>query len=124
LAVFGEILSGVLGGSRIMSEIPSWFNHTDQPVGNGHLHIAIDIAHFGEPAQFKARIDAMVTLLKATPLVPGVREILLPGERAWRTQQEQERHGIPVPSNVAADLQALATRLGVATPDALANATA
>lgn len=124
LAVFGEILSGVLGGSRIMSEIPSWFKDTDQSVGNGHLHIAIDIARFGDPAQFKARIDAMVTLLKATPLVPGVREILLPGERAWRTQQEQERDGIPVPTAVAADLQALATRLGVATPDALANATA
>lgn len=120
LAVFGEILAGVLGGSRILSEIPAWFKDTDKPVGNGHLHIAIDIARFSDPAQFKARIDAMVTLLKATPLVPGAREILLPGERAWRTQQQQERDGIPVPAPVAADLRALAARLGVDLPAALA----
>jgi LDH2 family malate/lactate/ureidoglycolate dehydrogenase len=124
LAVFGEILSGVLGGSSILSEIPSWFKDTDQPVRNGHLHIAIDIARFSDPALFKARIDAMVTLLKATPLIPGVREILLPGERAWRTQQQQEREGIPVPVPVMADLLALASRLGVAAPDPLPTATA
>lgn len=123
LAVFGEILSGVLGGSSILSEIPSWFKDTDQAVRNGHLHIAIDIARFSEPAQFKARIDAMVTMLKATPLLPGVRDILLPGERAWRTQQQQEREGIPVPAPVMADLVALADRLGVTAPTPLSSAT-
>lgn len=119
LAVFGEILSGVLGNSRILSEIPAWFKDTDRPVGNGHLHIAIDIARFSDPAEFKARIDAMVTLLKSTPLLPDAREILLPGERAWRTQQRHAREGIPLPVPVAADLQALALRLGVSAPEAL-----
>jgi LDH2 family malate/lactate/ureidoglycolate dehydrogenase len=117
LAVFGEILSGVLGDSNILSEIPSWFKDTNQPVGNGHLHMAIDIARFSDPIRFKARIDAMVTLLKATPLLPGVSEILLPGERAWRTQQKQEHEGIPLPTPVVIDLRALANRLGVAAPD-------
>ncbi|MDB5931225.1 MAG: lactate dehydrogenase [Polaromonas sp.] len=116
LAVFGEILCGVLTGSRILSEIPAWFKDTDSAIGNGHLHIAIDIARFVEPEAFKLRIDGMVSLLKATPLMPEVREILLPGERAWRTQQQQEKDGIPVPLPVAADLQALARRLGVKAP--------
>lgn len=116
LAVFGEILCGVLTGSRILSEIPAWFKDTDSAIGNGHLHIAIDIARFVDPEAFKLRIDGMVSLLKATPLMPEVREILLPGERAWRTQQQQERDGIPVPAPVAADLLALAQRLGVHAP--------
>lgn len=119
LAVFGEILCGVLTGSRILGEIPAWFKDTGSAIGNGHLHIAIDIARFVEPEAFKLRIDGLVSLLKATPLMPEVREILLPGERAWRTQQQQEKGGIPVPASVAADLLALARRLGVTAPASL-----
>jgi LDH2 family malate/lactate/ureidoglycolate dehydrogenase len=122
LAVFGEILCGVLTGSRILGEIPAWFVATDQAVGNGHMHIAIDIARFTDPALFKARIDGMVSLLKATPLMPEVNEILLPGERAWRTQQRQRIEGIAVPAPVAADLLGLARRLGVPAPAALRQA--
>lgn len=121
LAVFGEILCGALTGSRILSEVPAWFTDTDKSIGNGHMHVAIDIAHFLEPRLFKERIDCMVSMLKATPLMPDVKEILLPGERAWQTQQQQLKNGIPVPEPVAADLLSLATRLGVAVPAALAR---
>ena len=117
LAVFGEILCG----ARILSEVPAWFTDTDKSIGNGHMHVAIDIAHFLEPRLFKERIDCMVSMLKATPLMPDVKEILLPGERAWQTQQQQLKNGIPVPEPVAADLLSLATRLGVAVPAALAR---
>ncbi len=116
MAVFGEILCGALSDARMLGEIPAWFRDTADTVGNGHLHIAIDIARFVDPAQFRARVDAMVTLLKATPLMPGVQEILMPGERAWRAQQQQQRDGIPLPRAVAADLQALAQRHGIAAP--------
>ena len=122
LAVFGEILCGVLTGSRILSEIPAWFTDTDKAIGNGHMHIAIDIARFIEPRLFKERIDCMISMLKATPLMPDVKEILLPGERAWRTYQQQLKDGIPVPAPVAADLLSLAMRLGVAVPATLAHA--
>lgn len=119
LAVFGEILCGILTGSRILSEIPSWFTDTDREVGNGHLHIAIDIARFVDPQAFKQRVDGMVSLLKATPLMPDVRDILLPGERAWLTQRQHQEDGIPVPPPVAADLRDLAARLGVEAPPSL-----
>jgi LDH2 family malate/lactate/ureidoglycolate dehydrogenase len=120
LAVFGEILCGVLTGSRILSEIPAWFTDTDKVIGNGHMHIAIDIARFIEPRLFKERIDCMVSILKASPLMPDVKEILLPGERAWRTHQQQLKDGIKVPAPVAADLLSLAMRLGVVVPATLA----
>ncbi len=120
LAVFGEILCGALTGSRMLSEIPAWFKDTASDIGNGHLHIAIDISKFVDPEVFKQRVDVMVGMLKATPLMPEVREILMPGERAWRTQQVQQAHGIPVPEPVAADLRKLADHLGVALPPALA----
>lgn len=119
LAVFGEILCGVLTGSRILSEVPAWFTDTDSAIGNGHMHLAIDIARFVDVAHFKRRVDVLFEMLKATPRVPGVEDILLPGERAWRTHQTQLVDGIALPRAVADDLLALADRLGVATPMAL-----
>ena len=119
LAVFGEILCGALTGSRILSEIPAWFKDTSRDIGNGHLHIAIDIAKFVAPEAFKQRVDVIVDLLKATPLMPEVREILMPGERAWRTQQAHQAGGIPVPAPVAADLRRLAEKLAIALPASL-----
>jgi LDH2 family malate/lactate/ureidoglycolate dehydrogenase len=119
LAVFGEILCGVLTGSRVLSEVPAWFSDTANSIGNGHVHIAIDVSRFIEPSAFKQRIDALVGMLKATPRVPGVEDILLPGERAWRLHQSQLQKGIAVPRSVADDLVALARRLGVASPATL-----
>jgi LDH2 family malate/lactate/ureidoglycolate dehydrogenase len=65
LAVFGEILCGVLTGSRILGEIPAWQEDTASRVANGHVHIAIDVAKFIDPQAFKARVDVMIDLLKA-----------------------------------------------------------
>lgn len=113
LAVFGEILCGVLTGSRILGEVPAWYVDTNREVANGHMHVAIDIAHFVAPAEFRKRIDALAATLKATPLVPGVQEILLPGERAWRASQANAVEGIPVTRDLAAELRALGTQLGI-----------
>lgn len=122
LAVFGEILCGALSGARMLGEIPAWFTDTARTVGNGHLHIAIDIARFVEPQSFKQRVAAMVAVLKATPRMPGVQEVLMPGERAWRTHQQQLLDGIAVPQPVAADLVALARRLKTEAPPRILQA--
>lgn len=119
LAVFGEILCGALAGARMLGEVPAWHKDTDDPVGNGHVHIAIDIARFIDPQAFKTRVDAMVETLKSAPTMPGVESILMPGERSWRTHQANLRDGVPVPEPVAADLRALAARLGVEPPRGL-----
>ena len=120
LAVFGELLCGVLSGSRILAEVPAWHRDTGAAVNQGHLHIAIDIARFIDPREFKARADTLIGMLKLAPLMPDVQEILMPGERAWRAHQINQRDGIPVADPVAVDLQALAGRLGVNVPDVLA----
>jgi LDH2 family malate/lactate/ureidoglycolate dehydrogenase len=121
LAVFGEILCGALAGARVLSEVPAWHKDTAAAVGNGHVHIAIDIARFSEPNAFKGRVDGMIDLLKAAPLLPDVSEILMPGERAWRTDQHNRRVGIPLPEPVIADMCALAQRLWVEPPACLST---
>lgn len=122
LAVFGEILCGVLTGSRILDEVTAWFVDTDRRTGNGHVHIAIDIARFVDPQAFKERIDAMSAKLKASPLAKDAAEILLPGERSEYRHRAQQKNGIAVPGPVAADLMALARKLGIAVPAAFGAA--
>ncbi|MHC8945217.1 Ldh family oxidoreductase [Advenella incenata] len=119
LAVFGEILCGVLTGSRILSEIPAWFVDTQRDIGNGHIHMAIDISKFIEPDAFKRRVDEMAMMLKNTPLLADMQEILLPGERAWRVQKEQQSTGIRISGAVWNDLLELADRLDVSAPATL-----
>lgn len=115
LAIFGEILCGILTGSRILSEIPAWFIETNRSIANGHMHIAIDISRFIEPETFKRRVDEMSDMIKLTPNMPG-RDILLPGERAWQACQEQQRNGIGLPVSVVDDLASLAHQLGIKAP--------
>ncbi len=119
LAVFGEILCGVLTGSRILSEIPAWFVDTQRDIGNGHIHMAIDISKFIEPDAFKRRVDEMAMMLKNTPMLADMQEILLPGERAWRVQKEQQITGIRISGAVWNDLLELADRLDVSAPATL-----
>lgn len=113
LAVMGEVLAGLLGGARMLSEIPAWFKATDKPVGSGHLHIALDIKAFGDPDEFSARVEEMAAELKNAPLRPGIREILLPGERAGRAETGQSRNGVTLEAEIAGRLRALGTELNI-----------
>lgn len=116
LAVMGEILAGILGDAAILHEIPPWFSAPERAVANGHLHLAIDIAAFREPGGFRRRVDEMAGTLKAMPVRDGTDEILLPGERAARTEAAQRRDGIPVPPEIVLDLNLLAESYGIPAP--------
>ena len=57
---------------------------------------AYDIAHFTDPAEFYAEVEALVGHVKSSRTAPGVAEILVPGEPEFRTEQERAQHGIPI----------------------------
>jgi LDH2 family malate/lactate/ureidoglycolate dehydrogenase len=116
LAVIGEILAGVLGGARILDEIPSWLGEPERAVGSGHFHLAIDIARFCDVDAFKARIGTLAAILKATPRQEGIEEILLPGEPENRIAARQAEEGIAVLEQVVEDLAALARELDLTLP--------
>ncbi|HZP85775.1 MAG TPA: Ldh family oxidoreductase, partial [Burkholderiales bacterium] len=95
----------------------AWHKDTSHAVGNGHVHIAIDISRFMDPGAFKRRIDELVDMLKSAPRRADVDEILMPGERAHRAWEINRREGVPLSDAVASDLCALADRLRVSAPD-------
>lgn len=75
--------------------------------------LAIDIAAFASPDQFKDRVDDFIDHLKQSIPEPGVSEVLLPGESAFRTEQERRATGIPLPTIVLTELDSIARSLGI-----------
>ena len=115
IALMMDVLSGVLSGSGILTEVNSPFK-TDQPSRCGHFCLALDVAAFGPRASFEARMEQMIAEVKAVPLAPGCDEILYPGEFEARNEARHARDGLELPEKTLADLRAEAARLGVSWP--------
>jgi len=101
LALCVELLAGSLPGAAVVDKMASksW----------GNLIIAIDPELLGSPADFKARVDVVLGRVKGAEKMPGVDEILLPGERGDRMTADRLRTDkIPVEPNLLAGVEALA----------------
>jgi LDH2 family malate/lactate/ureidoglycolate dehydrogenase/quinol monooxygenase YgiN len=113
ITMFLEILSGVLTGARIGSEIRDLYNAPrGQSQGLGHFCIAINPAAFMPLDVFKARMDAMILMVKSSKLAPGVDRMIIPGEPEIETEAKRRREGIPLATSVLDQLNALARELG------------
>jgi len=113
ITMFLEILSGVLTGARVGSEIRDLYNAPrNQAQGLGHFCIAIDPSAFMPIDLFKARMDAMIRMVKASKLAPGVERMVIPGEPEVEAKRRRNVEGIPLTTGVLDQLNALARELG------------
>src|SRR4051812_20112513 len=88
------------------------FNADDTSVTNtGQAVLAIDIAAFGDPAEFRRSVDALSRDLRGSKRLPGVDRIWLPGEQSWLTRLKREVEGVPIPPALRTQLDALARDL-------------
>jgi LDH2 family malate/lactate/ureidoglycolate dehydrogenase len=110
-----DVLAGALSGSGMLTEVAGPYQ-SERRSRSGHFVMALDIAKFGPPDAFAARIERMIGELKATPLA-GVEEILYPGELEARNEARHRRDGLDLPEMSRADLAQAAAELGVALPD-------
>ncbi|WP_420392958.1 Ldh family oxidoreductase [Acuticoccus sp.] len=110
-----EILSGLLTGGSFGTELTNLYDDLDTPQRNGHFVAAIDIAAFTDVASFKARMDEYIEMMKASELVPGTDEILMPGEIEFRKADDARANGIVLARNVMDEVLAAARELGLET---------
>lgn len=115
IALMMDVLSGVLSGSGILTEVNSPYK-TDKPSRSGHFFLALNIDAFGPRAAFEARMEQMIAEVKAVPLAPGFDEILYPGEFEARNEARNAREGLDLPEKTVSDLRSEADRLGVPWP--------
>ncbi len=115
LSVMAELLTGVLSGGRVANELGYYGNH-EENTGVSHLLGAIRIDSLIPLEEFKQRVEDYVRKLKYCPRTEGSSEILVPGERSARMEQERQTNGIPLHPSLARNLLAVGIELGIPFP--------
>jgi LDH2 family malate/lactate/ureidoglycolate dehydrogenase len=77
------------------------------PADYGFLFWALDPKLMLPGGEFPAQMSELVARIKATPKRPGVDEIRIPSERAYRERERRRREGLVYDRKVIASLNAL-----------------
>jgi LDH2 family malate/lactate/ureidoglycolate dehydrogenase len=104
LALMVEILSAVLPGAGITSEVISRGAGVPDRRNSGHSFMAINIGAMMPIQEFKDRMDRMIQRIKRSPKAKGAERIYLPGEMEWEKREAALRTGIPLPEATLAAL--------------------
>lgn len=113
LALMVGLLAGTLGGAAMGRDVVD-FNADHQSVTNtGQSILVIDLSAFGDPAVFKASVDALIQQIRDSERLPGVERIWLPGEQSHDRRERYARAGIPIAAGLFAELRELADSLGI-----------
>ena len=104
LGLLVEILGSALAG----------IGSQDQNVkGNGTCFIVIDPSAFCPLTVFRRLMDETVAYMKSSATVPGVEEVLVPGEMEFRTMRQRQIDGVPIDQSTLQALREHAKRLHV-----------
>ena len=80
------------------------------PSDYGYLFVAFRLDLFGPADAYERQVTRLIERIKATPRRPGVNEIRIPSERAFRSRERALREGLEVDRVVFDALVALRTR--------------
>jgi LDH2 family malate/lactate/ureidoglycolate dehydrogenase len=112
LAFMIDLMCGLLSGGAVGDAVRPLYGDASVPYDCSHLFIAIDIAHFGDPASIRAAASAAAERIRSGKAAPGVARVFAPGEIEWRARQSA--HGqVTLSRSVAATLARLAHELNV-----------
>jgi LDH2 family malate/lactate/ureidoglycolate dehydrogenase len=107
-----DLMCGLLSGGATGAAVQPLYGNADIPYDCSHLFIAIDAAHFGNPASFKKLAADAAERIRNSKRAPGVDGVYVPGEPEWRRRQAAAGNVDLAPA-VAAMLIRLAKELGV-----------
>ena len=113
LAVMIGLLAGALNNAAVGKGTIDFNAHHDLVTNTGQTIIAVDPSAFGNRDEFIARVMELVSDLKSSATLPGVKEIRVPGEGAAKTMAERQKRGIPVSPELLDALNACARECGI-----------
>jgi len=115
LAILVEMLSSVITGAGIISEVHSWNLDLSAKNNAGNAFVAIDVSKIIPMEQFEARVNQMVNDLKARPKAKGAEQIFLPGEIEWNKRRAVlEAGSLAITDAMVDNLTALSELTGIA----------
>lgn len=113
LAVMIGLLAGALNNAAVGKGTIDFNTHHDLVTNTGQTIIAVDPSAFGNTEDFINRVIALVSDLKNSSTLPGVKEIRAPGEGAAKTRVERIKNGIPVSPELLEALNTCAQECGI-----------
>jgi L-2-hydroxycarboxylate dehydrogenase (NAD+) len=119
LALLVDVMCAVLSGAAYASQVyPRSSEGKPLPANLGHFFGAWRIDAFRPADDFKAEMDNLQRLMRATPKagrgpLPGDVRIYIPGEKEHARSVEQAADGIRLEASVADDLKAIAQELRI-----------
>jgi LDH2 family malate/lactate/ureidoglycolate dehydrogenase len=120
LAMMVEILCAVLGGGAMSTELGG-IRIRGRKFRVNQTFLAIEIERFMPVAEFTARVQKLVGMVKSTAPAAGYDEVLVAGEPEWRTEEQRKRDGIPVGAGTWHTLTQIAEKRGVSLPTGVAG---
>ena len=112
LALIFGLLAGTLNGAAFGREVVDFNADSRSPTNTGQMVAAVSIEAFMDVDQFKRKVDAVIRSMHASPTLPGVDAVRVPGERSHSIRVDREQNGIPIHAGLAAKLEQLAHELG------------
>ena len=115
LAIMLEVLTSVCSGAGVPRDmrLHSPRSQADHTV---HTQVAIDVSRALPREQYADAMTGLIARLRAAERAPGVEEVRLPGERAWRETLKRRREGIPLEEDIVKSLEEIAAEIGTAVP--------
>jgi LDH2 family malate/lactate/ureidoglycolate dehydrogenase len=108
------ILAGVLNGAAFGSGVVDFTKDTTSATNTGQFVAAIDIAAFGDPAEFAAAASAAFAEMRASEPLPGHDPVRVPGDGRGALRARNLAEGIPVHAALKRELDTIAAECGVA----------
>jgi L-2-hydroxycarboxylate dehydrogenase (NAD+) len=112
LALIFGLLAGTLNGAAFGREVVDFNADSRSSTNTGQLVVALSIEAFMDVDLFKRNVDGVIRAMHASPTLPGVDAVRVPGERSHRIRLERQKSGIPIHPGLAQTLNDLAAELG------------
>jgi len=101
-----DILAGALSGAGCSRADASRF-------GNAVFILVINIENFIAPEKFKTHVDGLIEYVKSSPKLPGIDEILFPGEIEAKEKKKRLGNGIFIEDETWGQIIETAEELGI-----------
>ena len=101
-----DILAGALSGAGCSRADAGRF-------GNAVFILVINIENFITIEEFKAHVDGLIEYVKSSPRMPGIDEILFPGEIEAKERKNRLENGIFIEDETWGQITKAADELGV-----------
>jgi len=116
-AILAELLSGVLSGGSIVSQVGDWMRDpSEKPSRHTAGFVVLDLEAMCEPEAYAAAMNQLAREIHEAPTAAGVEHVLLPGEREWARHRAAQVEGIVLPADVREKVAAAAALVEMPSP--------